>query len=128
MSMNASFPPGRSPLLTALTRELRLRHYSNNTARSYVRWVVRYVRYHGTRHPSELDREKVVEFVSALAIRDRVSASTQNQAIAFLYREVLGTPLEDLAPIARAKRPVRLPVVLTAGEVKQVIAEMDGTP
>jgi len=49
-------------------------------------------------------------------------------AIAFLYREVLGMPLEDLAPIARAKRPVRLPVVLTADEVKQVIAEMDGTP
>ena len=97
------------------------RHYSERTARTYIRWVVRYVRFHGTRHPSELSQEDVVEFLSALAIRDRVSASTQNQAMAaisFLYREVLSTPLEELSPIARAKRAVRLPVVLTKEEVK----------
>jgi integron integrase len=121
----------RSPLLTALNRELRFRHYSERTARSYVRWVVRYIRFHGTRHPSELHQDDVVEFLSALAIRSGVSASTQNQAMAaisFLYREVLGTPLEQLDPIARAKRAARLPVVLTTDEVKQVIARMEGTP
>ena len=99
--------------------------------RSYMRWVVRYVRFHGTRHPSQLGQEDVVEFLSALAIRNRVSASTQNQAMAgisFLYREVLGTPLEQLDPIARAKRAVRLPVVLTKEEVKELIARMEGTP
>jgi integron integrase len=99
--------------------------------RVYIRWVVRYVRFHGTRHPSQLDQDDVVEFLSALAIRNRVSASTQNQAMAaisFLYREVLGTPLEQLDPIARAKRAVRLPVVLTPEEVKQLIARMEGTP
>jgi integron integrase len=118
-------------LLVALGQQLRLRHYSERTARCYVRWVVRYVRFHGTRHPSELGQEDVVEFLSALAIRNRVSASTQNQAMAaisFLYREVLAIPLEELSPIARAKRAVRLPVVLTKNEVKQVIARMEGTP
>src|ERR1700693_6390105 len=72
----------RSPLLQSLSRELRLRHYSDATARTYIRWVVRYVRYHGMCHPSGLDRDKVVEFLSALAIRNRVTASTQNQAMA----------------------------------------------
>jgi site-specific recombinase XerD len=121
----------RSPLLVALGQQLRLRHYSERTARTYIRWVVRYVRFHGTRHPSELSQEDVVEFLSALAIRNRVSASTQNQAMAaisFLYREVLCAPLEKLSQIARAKRAVRLPVVLTKDEVKQVIARMEGTP
>src|SRR2546422_2571197 len=96
-----------------------------------IRWVVCYVRFHGTRHPSELGQDDVVEFLSALAIRNRVSGSTQNlamAAISFLCREVLGTPLEQIDPIARAKRAVRLPVVLTPEEVKQVIARLDGTP
>ncbi|MFL5571611.1 MAG: integron integrase [Gemmatimonadaceae bacterium] len=121
----------RSPLLEALRREMRLRHYSDATVRAYIRWVVRYIRFHGIRHPSLLDREKVVEFLSALAIRGGVSASTQNQAMAaisFLYRNVLSTPLEQLEPIARAKRAVRLPVVLTPHEVAQLIARLDGTP
>jgi integron integrase len=121
----------RSPLLAALSRQLRLRHYSEATARSYIRWVVRYVRFHRTTHPSALGQDDVVEFLSALAIRKNVSSSTQNQAMAaisFLYREVLGTPLEELEPIARAKRAVRLPVVLTKDEVKQLIARMEGTP
>ena len=123
--------PLRSALLESLSKELRLRHYSNATVRSYLRWVVRYIRFHGTRHPARLDRSKVVEFLSALAIRSGVSASTQNQAmaaIAFLYKEVLGAPLEDLEPIARAKRPVRVPVVLTPGEVNQVMERLEGTP
>ena len=132
MGTVAPHPPElRSPLLAALSRQLRFRHYSEGTVRSYVRWVVRYVRFHGTRHPSQLGQEDVVEFLSALAIRSRVSASTQNQALAaisFLYREVLRTPLEQLDPIARAKRAIRLPVVLTKEEVKELIARMEGTP
>jgi integrase len=113
----------RSPLLTELRRHLRLRHYSDRTAQTYSRWVVRYVRFHGTRHPSELGQDDVVKFLSALAIRGRVSSSTQNQAMAaisFLYSEVLRTPLEQVDGIPRAKRPVRLPVVLTRDEVKEV--------
>ena len=121
----------RSPLLQSLSRELHLRHYSDATTRAYIRWVVRYVRYHGTCHPSDLDRDKVVEFLSGLAIHNRVTASTQNQAMAaisFLYREVLRTPLEELEPIARAKPSIRVPVVLTQEEVKQVIGRMEATP
>lgn len=121
----------RSRLLEELGRELRLRHYSDATARAYIRWVVRYIRYHGTRHPSELSQDDLVGFLSALAVRSRVSASTQNQAmaaVAFLYRHVLGTPLEELEPVVRAKRPKRLPVVLTKEEVQRVIALMEGVP
>ena len=118
----------RSPLLRELTLKLRLRHYSERTVRSYLRWVVRYVRFHGTRHPSLLSQDDVVAFLSALAIRGNVSSSTQNQAmaaVAFLYREVIGRPLEETDRIARAKRPVRVPVVLTREEVKRVIGELE---
>jgi integrase len=90
-----------------------------------------YIRFHGTRHPSRLGQAEVVQFLSTLAVRDRVSASTQNQAMAaisFLYREVLRAPLEELEPIARAKRPVRIPVVLTKEEVGRAIAQMEGVP
>jgi integrase len=72
-----------------------------------------------------------MEFLSALAIRSNVSASTQNQALAgisFLYRDVLKIPLEDVEEIVRAKRPVRLPVVLTREEVKRVMGELEETP
>jgi integrase len=120
-----------SPLLAAVRQQLRLLHYSERTAQSYVAWIVRYIRFHGTRHPAELGREHVVEFLSALAIRSNVSASTQNQALAavsFLYRELLRIPLEDVEEIVRAKRPVRLPVVLTREEVKRVIGELEETP
>jgi integron integrase len=120
-----------SPLLAAVRQQLRLLHYSERTAQSYVAWIVRYIRFHGTRHPAELGREHVVEFLSALAIRSNVSASTQNQALAaisFLYRELLKIPIEDVEEIVRAKRPVRLPVVLTREEVKRVIGELEETP
>src|SRR3954471_20838892 len=117
----------RSALLNALSREMKLRHYSDRTIRSYARWVVRYIRFHGTRHPSRLGQAEVVQFLSTLAVRDRVSASTQNEAmpaISFLSREVLRAPLGELEPIARAKRPVRIPVVLTKAEVGSLIAQM----
>jgi site-specific recombinase XerD len=124
-----SAPP--SPLLVAVRQQLRLVHYSERTAQSYIAWIVRYIRFHGTRHPAELGREHVMEFLSALAIRSNVSASTQNQALAgisFLYRDVLKIPLEDVEEIVRAKRPVRLPVVLTREEVKRVMGELEETP
>ena len=118
-------------MLAAVRQQLRLVHYSERTAQSYISWIVRYIRFHGTRHPAELGREHVVEFLSALAIRSNVSASTQNQALAgisFLYRDVLKIPLEDVEEIVRAKRPVRLPVVLTREEVKRVIGDLEETP
>lgn len=122
--------PG-SPLLGQLRDELKLRHYSDRTIRTYVAWVIRYIRFHSKRHPSELSRDHIVEFLSYLAIQSNVSAATQNQALAaigFLYREVLRAPIEEVEEIARPKQPVRLPVVLSRQEVRRLIAEMDGTP
>jgi integron integrase len=121
----------KSQLLHLMSQQLQLRHYSERTRQSYLRWVVRYVRFHGIRHPAELGGQDVVEFLSALAIRSRVSSSTQNQAMAaitFLYGEVLKKPLEELEEIARAKLPTRLPVVLTRPEVRHVMQQMDGVP
>lgn len=121
----------KSPLLARLVQQLRLRHYSDRTIDTYLSWVRRYIRFHGKRHPRELGRDHVEEFLTSLAIHTNVSASTQNQALAaigFLYREVLEQPLEDSERLARAKLPVRLPVVLTRDEVKRLIAEMEGPP
>jgi integron integrase len=98
--------------------------------RAYMRWVVRYVRFHGTRHPATLGQSDVVRFLSSLAVESNVSASTQNQAMAalsFLYGAILGSPLEEIEPIARAKRPVRMPVVMSRDEVRRVIEAMEGT-
>lgn len=127
----SSIRASRSPLLRDLTEKLRFRHYSERTVSSYSRWVVRYVRFHGTRHPSLLGQSDVVAFLSSLAIRGNVTSSTQNQAMAalsFLYREVIGKPLEETDRVARAKRSVRVPVVLTRDEVKRVIGELDEVP
>ncbi len=121
----------KSPLLASLIEQMRLRHYSARTIQTYVSWVVRYITFHNKRHPRELGREHVEEFLSSLAIVSNVSASTQNQALAaisFLYRDVLSIPLEDSEALARAKRPVRLPVVLTRDEILRLLSEMEGTP
>jgi integron integrase len=121
----------KSPLLGSLVEQMRLRHYSGRTVSTYLDWVRRYITFHGKRHPRELGRDQVVEFLTSLAIQSNVSASTQNQAlaaIAFLYRDVLNLPLEHSEQLTRAKRPVRLPVVLTRDEVRRLIGEMDGAP
>ena len=131
ISALASAPAPKSPLLASLVEQMRLRHYSSRTIDTYLAWVVRYIKFHCKRHPRDLGREHVEEFLTSLAIESNVSASTQNQALAaigFLYREVLNLPLEDSEALARAKRPVRLPVVLTREEVRRLIAEMEGTP
>ena len=121
----------KSPLLARLVQQLTLRHYSDRTIEAYVGSVVRYIRFHKNRHPRELGRGQVEEFLTSLAINTNVSASTQNQALAaigFLYRDVLEQPLEDSERLARAKHPVRLPVVLSRDEVKRLLGEMDGAP
>jgi len=121
----------RGRLLTQVRRSIRLRHYSRRTEQAYARWVRRFVRFHGDRHPTELGRAEVTEFLSSLAVRDRVSASTQNQALCalvFLYREVLGEPCDWLDGLVRAKRPSRLPVVLSQAEVRAVLGQLDGIP
>ncbi len=116
-------------LLDQLREQLRLRHRSLATERSYVDWVRRFIRFHGLRHPRELGREEVETFLSHLARDRNVAASTQNQAlnaILFLYRYVIRREIGDLSGMVRARRPARVPVVLTPDEAEAVIAELEG--
>ncbi len=117
-------------LLDQIRRACRTRHLSIRTEQAYVRWARRFVLYHGTRHPLELDEANVRAFLTHLAVERQVAASTQNQALSallFLYAHILGRPLGDLGEIVRAKRPKRLPVVLTRAEVKATLGHLQGT-
>lgn len=101
-------------LLDQVRARLRLRHYSRRTEQAYLYWIRRYIRAWLPRHPRELDGAAVEAFLTGLATRDDVAASTQNQALSallFLYREVLGVELPWMENVVRAKRPRRLPVV-----------------
>ena len=105
------------------------RHFSPRTEEVYVRWIRRYVWFHGLRHPSELSERHVTSFLSHLAVEGHVAVATQNQArsaIVFLYRDVLGDSMPPLDAVVRAKRPRRLPIVLTREEVRAVLLRLDG--
>ena len=111
-------------------RTIRLRHYSRRTEEAYVGWLRRFVRFHKMQHPRALTPADVRAFLSHLSTDQSVSASTQNQALAallFLYRDVLRMPLPWLAGIERAKRPMRLPSVLTREDAWRVIDGLSGT-
>jgi len=119
----------RDGLLAAVRRAIRVRHYSRRTEQAYVRWVRRYVRAVGVRHPAQLGQEEIRRFLTDLAERGRVSAATQNQAAAallFLYRHVLERPVVGDLGIVRARRSLHVPVVLTPEEVRRVLAAMSG--
>ncbi len=106
---------GVAKLLQEVRRTARMRHLSPRTERQYIHWIRRYVRFHGTTHPLALGQERIVAFLGDLALNQRVSASTQNQAMAavlFLYRDVLRKPVGWMEGLARAKRPGRIPVVM----------------
>src|SRR5256712_10060212 len=118
-------------LLDRVRETVRARHYSRRTEKAYVHWIRRYIFFHGTRHPAEMGAAEVTSFLTSLAVRDKVAASTQNQALSallFLYREVLGVELPWLDDVVRAKRPQRLPVVLTRDEVRAVVRSLQGIP
>src|SRR6185503_3509220 len=120
-----------SPRLLEQVREaIRRKHYSLRTEDAYVDWIRRFVRFCDLRHPKECGASEVEAFLTHLAVKGGVSASTQNQArsaVLFLYKEVLGTELPWLDDVVSAKRPARLPVVLTKDEVRRVLAETHGT-
>jgi integron integrase len=121
---------GRSPrLLDRVRAELRLRHYSPRTEDAYVHWIRRFILFHGKRHPAGLGGPEIAAFLSHLACERKVAASTQSQALnalVFLYREVLRLALPDLGGLVRARRPRRLPVVLSREEVRSLLAHLDG--
>jgi integron integrase len=129
--MEPPAPLGPPRLLDQLRDALRLRHRSRRTEEAYLHWVRRFIRFHGLRHPSEIQAPGIAAFLTHLAVQERVSASTQNQArsaLLFLYRHVLRQPPEHLADVQPARRPMRLPIVLTPTEVHAVLRELDGTP
>jgi integron integrase len=116
-------------LLDQYRERLRIKHYSLRTEQAYLHWVRRFIYFHSKRHPAGLGGPEVERFLSHLATEGRVSASTQNQALAallFLYREVLGKELPWLDGVVRAKRPARVPVVLSENEVRALLAQLDG--
>ncbi len=116
-------------LLDQVRQYCRVRHYSMATEKAYLYWIKRYIYFHGKKHPASLGATQVKEYLNFLANVRNVAASTQNQALnalVFLYRYVLKQDLGDIGPYIRAKRPKRLPVVLTRQEVTEVIDELTG--
>ena len=124
--------PGGAPkprLLDRVRQAIGARHYSRRTEKAYVHWIKRYIFFHAKRHPAEMGAAEVTAFLTSLAVKGKVAASTQNQALSallFLYREVLGVELPWLDGLVRAKPPQRLPVVLTREEVRTVLGKLDG--
>ncbi|MHB9003498.1 MAG: phage integrase N-terminal SAM-like domain-containing protein [Coriobacteriia bacterium] len=117
-------------LLERMHGVLQSRHYSARTEKAYCSWVERYIRFHRMKHPAEMGEREINAFLTHLAVEGKVSASTQNQALAallFLYRYVLGTGVGNLGEIVRARKPVRLPVVLTPPEVRGVLERLHGS-
>ena len=123
-------PSARQPkLLDRLTEALHSPHYSPRTEQTYRHWVKRFIFFHNVRHPAEMAEPEINAFLTHLAVKEQVSASTQNQALSallFLYRHVLGRPIGDLGEVVRARRPTRPPVVLTRAEVKAVLGHLTG--
>jgi integron integrase len=118
----------QSPFLEQVRAAVRVCHYSIRTEQTYVGWIVRFIHYCDCRHPKDLGEAEA--FLSHLAVDLRVSASTQNQALnalVFLYRFVLERPLAAMHGVVHAKRPERLPVVLTTEEVGRLLRSMDDT-
>jgi integron integrase len=116
-------------LLDRVRDAIRTRHYNRRTEEAYVTWIRQFIIFHDKRHPSELDSGHVSVFLTSLATDRHVSASTQNQALCgvlFLYREVLKIEIGRVEGIVRASTPLRLPVVLTRGEVSAVLGRLDG--
>jgi integron integrase len=118
-------------LLDQVRHVLRFRHYSYRTEQTYVHWITRFIFFHDKRHPREMGKAEVEQFLTALAVERQVSAATQNQAmhaLLFLYREVLAQELDWLDDIVPAKPSQRLPTVLTQQEVRGLLSAVHGTP
>lgn len=116
-------------LLDSVRESIRLKHYSIRTEEAYVGWIRRYVFFHNKTHPSELSEVHIREFLSHLAIKQNVAASTQNQAfnaIIYLYKQVLKIDLDDIGIVERAKRNRKIPVVFSSTEAKNVLKNMSG--
>src|SRR5436309_14904082 len=130
-TISSALPPGNPKLLDRVREVIRRKHYSFRTEQTYVDWIRRFILFHDKRHPSEMAEVEVTQFLTYLAREGKVAASTQNQALSallFLYKEVLKQEIGWLEKVERARRPAKLPVVLTRSEVKEIFAHLHGTP
>src|SRR5215470_3162340 len=127
MLQSQSQPP---KLLDQVRAAILTRHYSIRTEATYLSWIKRFIVFHGKRHPRDMGVQEVQQFLSHLAVEGQVAASTQSQALSallFLYQQVLKQDIGWLDDVVRAKKPHRIPVVLTQDEVKAVLAHLAGT-
>ncbi len=127
------FPPapGQPRLLDRVHNLMRALHLSPRTEEAYVQWIRRFILFHGKRHPLDMGEQEIVRFLSHLATEGKVSASTQNQALSallFLYKDVLQRQVEWLEGVVRARKPVRLPLVLSRDEAAALLSKLDGVP
>jgi integron integrase len=117
-------------LLDQVRQAIRTRHYSYRTEKAYVHWIKRFIFFHDKHHPAEMGEAEIGRFLSSLATERHVSASTQNQALnalLFLYREIIKKDIGYVDGVVRAKRPHRLPVVLTRQEVRSILGRLEGS-
>jgi integron integrase len=118
-------------LLEQVSQTIKTLHYSTRTEKVYRAWIKKFILFHNKRHPANMGKAEITQFLSSLATKHRVSSSTQNQALSallFLYRNVLNQNIDWVEGIVRAKNSERLPVVLTRDEVRAVLDQLDGTP
>ncbi len=130
--MTETQAPTQNPpkLLDQVHSKFRLRRYSKRTEELYIRYIKDYIKFHGMRHPSELNEKDIESYLTHLAVTERVSATTQNlafNALLFLYRQVLGISLTEKINALRAFRPSRLPVVLSKTEINGLLKSLEGT-
>src|SRR5687767_11065570 len=120
-------PERKYRLMEKVRFAMSMKRFSVRTQEAYSSWIRRYIIFHGRRHPSDLDEADVARFLSDLVVKQRVSASTQNQALAaliFLYGSVLRRPLNRAIDVVPSNRPKRLPVVLSLAEVRSILARL----
>ncbi len=119
----------KSPFLDMVSKAIRVRHYSIRTERSYLYWIKYFINFNSKKHPKDMGGEEVAAFLSFLASEKNVAAATQNQALnalVFMYTHVLDQPIGEMKGVVRAKKPKRLPVVLSISEVKSLLEKIDG--
>ena len=116
-------------LLDQVRSVLRVKHYSYRTEQSYIHWIKRYIYFNNKIHPKELDGNNISKFITHLALKEKVSSSTQNQALCalvFLYKQVFGLDLGEFPEIHWAKKPKKIPVVFSKSEVLKVLENLSG--
>ena len=119
----------KTKLVDQVRYQIRTKHYSMKTEGVYINWIKQYIFFHNKKHPCEMGEREINQFLTFLAVKRQVSASTQNQALSavlFLYKYVLHIELGDLGRVVRAKRSKKIPVVFSRDEIKKIMANLSG--